>query len=310
MVVLPNNKKGALVLVGGTGRLGLAIAPGLVTAEGYTEFRALVRAESAPEKTKRLADAGWIVRVVDFKDPPALRQALQGTHTLIATVGGHERLALQKLLIDAAIDTGVHLFVPSQFGVDRRRWEAGHPILNMDLAVQEYAQARKLPTLIVSPGLFSDHMFQYLLDSNDNKMFLIDGGTAKISFTRRRDVGTVLAKALSDPRYADKGGHLCLQGETMPWKDAVTLFGTVTGRSLMYEELSLPDAQEEEFALRKQFVEQGDRSGLLRSILLHMFRVPAAGWEGLDQSAASETYGVDMEPLAATIQDVYLSKEV
>lgn len=49
-MVLPN-KKGALVLVGATGRLGLEIASGLLTSEGYTEFRALVRAESALEKT-------------------------------------------------------------------------------------------------------------------------------------------------------------------------------------------------------------------------------------------------------------------
>lgn len=68
-----SNKDGALVLVGGTGKLGLEIAPGLRQAKGYTAFVALVRGQSSPEKIQRFQEAGWTMEVVDdFHHQPAL----------------------------------------------------------------------------------------------------------------------------------------------------------------------------------------------------------------------------------------------
>jgi len=145
MVVVPN-KGGALVLVGGTGRLGLEIAPGLRQAKGYTAFIALVRSQSSPEKIQRLQEAGWTIAVVDdFLNQPALETALAGAHTVVSPVSGADKLSVHTSLVDAAKAAGVRLFVPSQFGVDPRRWEPGHAILDVDWAILDHAAAVGLP---------------------------------------------------------------------------------------------------------------------------------------------------------------------
>lgn len=306
-MTVQENKKGTLVLVGGTGQLGSEMADGLLQAQGFSAFVALVRASSSPEKIQLLKDRGWFVRTVDFNDSQAIQQALAGAHTVIATVRGDDMVAMQNTLVDAAKAAGVSLFVPSQFGIDPRRWEPGHPILDADINVLEHAKAVGMPTLVVSNGLFTDMIFGMFIDADSNKTTFIDGGKAKVSFTRRRDIGYVLAKALSDPQYAN-GGYLCLQAETMAWKDAVAVYEQVTGRMVTYEDITTKAAKQEETALLQQFFENGDLAALGRSFGFHILRVPAAGFQGLDVSAESQTYDIRMEPIAETIQDVYMSK--
>jgi len=112
---------------------------------------------------------------------------------------------------------------------------------------------------------------------------------------------------LSDPQYAN-GGNLCLQAETMAWKDAVTLDAKVTGQAVTYDDMPTDVAKREETALLQQFLETGDPATLGRSFGLHIVRVPASGYQGLDVSAESQTYDIRMEPVAETIKDVYISK--
>jgi len=140
-------------------------------------------------------------------------------------------------------------------------------------------------------------IFHYYVDLKRHTATVINGGTAKIPFTRRRDIGFALAEALSDPRYVDNGDYLCLQAETMTWKDALALLEKVTGQTFTYKNISTLDAQEEEKALQKQYYKQHDRPVLVRSLVFHLLRVPAAGWEGLDMSSVSETFNIPMSRL-------------
>ena len=121
----------ALVLVGGTGGLGLEVAKGLVTAKGFDKAVALVRPSASDDKIGNLRDIGWVVEKVDFDDANALA----------------EMVSLETKIIDAAKSSGASLFVPSQFGVDTRRWIGDFPVFQGKAAVLAHAEEVGLPSL-------------------------------------------------------------------------------------------------------------------------------------------------------------------
>lgn len=191
-----------LVVLGGTGSLGLEMAKGLITAEGFGAYTALVRSADS-EAAIALQDIGWTLRVVDdMSDVNKMTEAMSGVKTVVSTLGGGNMVQLEMVAIEAAKNAGATLFIPSQFGIDYRRFQSTFPFLAGKAMVLDKAEELGLPTLKVFNGFFSDYIFGFLTDlekCSTNLIGDLDGGT--ISFTRRSDIGYVLAKALGSPKY-------------------------------------------------------------------------------------------------------------
>lgn len=302
MTTTSNN---ALFLVGGTGGLGKEVAKGLVTAPGFDSRKALVRDTS---KGKDLEDIGWeLVQVSDFQDSKSLQDALVGAKTVVSTVGGGDLVRIEKSVLTAAKAVGASLFVPSQFGVDFRRWGATFPFLEGKKQVLDAAKDAALPTLCVFTGYFSDLIFSFLADPANAKGMIVGDGTAKISFTRRSDIGFVLAKALSDPKYSE-GGFLSIQGDNTTWKNGLATLEKVLDKKLEIEGVDAQDALQQERALLQKATDGGDMGAFYTAFKLHLLGAPARGNTGCDVSSEAITCGVDLQSLEQTLTEVYGSK--
>ena len=286
-----------LILVGGTGGLGYEVAKGLITAEVFDKAVALVRPSASDEKIENLREIGWVVEKVDFDDADALLSLLSGAKVVVSTLSGADIVSLETKIIDAAQSSGASLFVPSQFGFDYRRWIGEFPVFQGKRAVLAHAEKVGLSSLSVFTGAFSDVIFDFLADIAKMEATLVGGGTSKYSFTKRSDIGFVLAKALADPRYAN-GGFLSMQGDCMPWVDALSLIEKVTGKKFTYTEIDGEDALAQEKAL----LEKGDMASFYQAFGLHLLGDPARGSEGCDVSGEAVTLGVVMEPLEKTLE--------
>jgi NmrA-like family len=131
-----------LILVGGTGGLGMKIAKGLATAVGFDKKKAIVR---DAVKGKELEDMGWtLVPVADFTDAAALEAAFVGAKTVVSTFSGADLVALEKATVAAAKKVGASLFVPAQFGVDYRRWPNRPPILGLQATGSRSGQRSRI----------------------------------------------------------------------------------------------------------------------------------------------------------------------
>lgn len=155
----------ALVLFGGTGGLGLQVAKGLVTATGFTAKKAVVR-DASGAKAKQLEKMGWTpVEVKNLlEDKDGLVKAMMGAKTVVSTVSGSDMVDLEISIIHAAKQVGASLFVPSQFGVDYRRWGSAFPFMAGKKTVLETAAREGLPTLSVFCGYFSDYIFGFFME--------------------------------------------------------------------------------------------------------------------------------------------------
>ena len=296
----------SLTLVGGTGGLGIEIARGLVKSEGFSAYKAIVR---NAEKGKALQEMGWtLVEVPDYFDAAALESALIGAKTVVSTFGGNDLVKLDVTTAQAAKKAGVELFVPSRFGIDYRRWSSSNPFLTAKLQVTDTAKEIGLPTLSVANGYFSDWIFDLVADRVNGRARIIGDGSAKISFTRRSDIGKVLAKALEDPDLmkdaVDGNVTLCIQGETLPYKDAVSTLEKVMGKKFDIEYIDPESALKQEQDLLAKGME-GDVGAFWGSFVLHLLGEPARGISGCDNSEEAKSYGVRLETLAETLESIY-----
>jgi uncharacterized protein YbjT (DUF2867 family) len=288
-----------LFFVGGTGGLGSEIAEGLVKAEGFEEKIALVRSES--DKTKHLADLGWKVVVVDFSDAAALQASMKGVKVLVSTVGGASLQETEIALMNAAHAAGASLFVPSQFGVDFRRWKLTFPLMKLKAAVLEHAESLGLPTLQVQVGAFSDTTLHFLPDIPNRKATVVNGGKALYSFTRRSDIGYVLAKALGNPKY-NQGGYLAMHAETVSYMQYLTLVEEVAGFKFTIEDISGEEAHQRE----QELLAKGDMGSFFGAFALHLLGAPVYNEStGFDVSPNADNLGHEMESIRTTIERAF-----
>jgi uncharacterized protein YbjT (DUF2867 family) len=296
----------SLILVGGTGGLGIEIAKGLVKAEGYNAYNAIVRNVS---KAAALKDMGWtLIEVSDYYDSKALEAAMQGAKTVVSTFGGNDIVKLDIATIRAAKNVGAELFVPSQYGIDYRRWSTTNPFIVAKQQVLEAAKEVGLPTLCVFIGYFSDYIFGLITDLAHSKARIIGDGSAKTTFTRRSDIGKVLAKALADPDLLkgsiENNATLSMQGETLSYKEAIETLEKVMGKKMEIEYLDPSEALKQEQDLLAKGLE-GDVGAFWGSFALHLLGEPARGSTGSDTSAEAKSYGVQLETLSESLESVY-----
>ena len=297
---------GSLILVGGTGLLGSELAKGLVTAHGFAHKKALVR-DHTTSKAQALHQLGWTLITVNDFTHSELEQALQGAQAVVSALGGSRMVALETAVIRAAQQAGASLYVPSQFGVDYRRWGTDFPFMAAKAQVLQVAADVQLPTLQVFNGMFSDTIFGFLADPVHAKARVVgtkQSSGAKMSFTRRSDIGHVLARALADPALLQGGGTLSIQGDHMTWGQALQVLSQTIGKDLTIEYLDPEQAQNTEMELLKKGL-KGDMASLSEAFALHLLGEAGRGNDGADTSAQAVDYGVQLESLGETLQDVY-----
>lgn len=293
-----------LILVGGTGGLGSEVAKELVTAEGFGNKKAIVRDAT---KAKALEDLGWtLVEVPNYFDEATLEQAFSGAKTVVSTFGGGDLVKLEIATVEAAKKAGATLFVPSQFGVDSRRWELSNPFLAAKLDVVKAATNVGLPVLLVATGYFADTTLPFLFDLENNKAILV--GDAKVSFTRRSDIGKVLAKALDDSSALPTGdndvAYLNVSGQTVSFKEALGIYESVTGKKIEIEYVDLETATAQEQELLAKGL-QGDIGSFYASFALHLRAEPERGSTGANTSEEANNLGVQLESLEETFRSLY-----
>jgi NmrA-like family len=298
----------ALILVGGTGGLGMDIAKGLVAAEGYGSHKAIVRDVT---KAKALQEMGWtLVELADYFDTSGLEHAMVGAKTVVSAFGGGDLIKLETATIEAAKKAGATLFVPSQFGTDYRHWDLYFPFLASKQETLKVAKDAGMPTLIVFTGCFTETSMPFLFDIENNKATLVGdpNSMAKVSFTRRSDIGKVLAKALSDdtvlPSGEDEIAILSISGETMSFKEFIEVYERVSGKTMEIEYIDPAAAKiNEQELLAKGF--EGDFQAFMGSFVLHLLGEPERGSTGLNTSEEAKSYGLKLETVEETLCSLY-----
>jgi len=192
-----------VALVGAGGNLGVAVIAELVKS-GLFDITVLTRDPS----THTFPPSVKVVKV-DYSSLESLATALTGQDALVSLLASAvvANPAIQKLLIDASIKAGVKRFIPSEFGCDLHNAKVrALPLFAGKVATEEYldeqAQKGTISYTLIYTGPFLDWGLRnkLLLNFDDRRIDLYDGGEHQFSTSRLSTVGKAVRRVLTHPR--------------------------------------------------------------------------------------------------------------
>jgi hypothetical protein len=149
---------------------------------------------------------------VDYTSQESLQAALNGHDAVVSTVSG-VAIAGQKLLIDAAISSGVKHFIPADYAMSLR--SPGVRLLppyTDVLEIENYLRARsdKISWAIVACGGFLEYSFDlpFMIDLAHCRIDIVNGGEVPFSISDFRTVAKAISGVLRQPERVV--GH-CVQ---------------------------------------------------------------------------------------------------
>jgi len=146
-----------ILVAGATGNLGLKICMALI--QRGAKVKALVREESDSDKLQLLAEAGVEIMRVNYGNPENIRDACKGIDCLVSALAGLGDVILdaQKILLEAALLTGVKHFIPSDFCTDYTRLVPGEN-RNFDLrrTFRAHIDSSNIKVTSIFNGAFAD----------------------------------------------------------------------------------------------------------------------------------------------------------
>jgi len=190
-----------VAVLGGTGNLGSHI----VKALAKNGFSVEVFTQSDPAKAESAFSQLSKVKTVkvDYSSTESLVSAFKGIDAVVSVVGSFQ-INLQTTVIEAAVKAGVKRFIPSEFGADTfAPYTAEEPIYGGKRAVVKALKSHedKMSWTGIVTGFFFDEEQGALLfvDPVKKTATIFGSGDAKVSVTRRHDIGEYVAAVLANP---------------------------------------------------------------------------------------------------------------
>ena len=222
-------------LTGATGQLGRLVVPELL-ARGVapSDLVAVVRDAA---KAQPLAEAGVQVRVADYDQPDALRDALAGVDQLllISSSAIGQRTAQHANVIDAAKHNGVARIVyTSLLKADTNTMPLGEE----HRATEQLLADSAIPAAVLRNGWYVEN-YTGQLDSYQAVGAIIgSSGQARVAPAPRSDYAAAAAVALLDDSV--NGVHE-LAGPAVTLTELAAVLSDVTGAELPYKDVSLEE---------------------------------------------------------------------
>lgn len=229
-----------IIVTGGTGRLGRAVAERLAEQVPAAQLGVSVR---EPAKAADLAVRGIRVRRGDFGDPAALAYAFEGA-TQVLIVSGPADPAPHRVAIEAAAAAGAEriLYTSHQAANPGSLFIAtrGHAATEQDLADSG------VPFIALRNGFYASTP-AFLLRSALETGELILPADGPFSWTAHQDLADAAVVALTEPERLEGVTPTLTGPELLDYSDVAAIASELTGRKIT--RVTVPDEQWKQDAL-------------------------------------------------------------
>jgi uncharacterized protein YbjT (DUF2867 family) len=222
--------KKIILVAGATGNLGERIINALLARDA--EVRAVVRSGCDIEKLNKLEKLGVKIFTVNMSNVEEISNACIGVSCVVSALQGLKEVIVdtQKVLLDAAIASGVPRFIPSDYSIDFTRFPHGEN-RNLDLRRDFHKYLDK--TSVSATTIFNGAFAELLTDQMPLILFklkrILYWGNAdqRLDFTTMDDTATFTASAALDPSTPR---ILRIAGDQVSARELTTVMSEVTGK--------------------------------------------------------------------------------
>lgn len=172
------------------------------------------------------------VIAVDYSNKESIKSALSGVDVVICTISCMA-LGLQTGIAAAAMEAGVKLFVPSEFGNSSEGETEG--IWGKKAVIQTQLKAADIPYTIFYTGPFADFIWTPFLGLNvpSGKVTIAGDGNKQISFTSRADSARYISHILTHlPAEQLKNHIFTIAGENKSFNEIFQTYEAKTGKKV------------------------------------------------------------------------------
>jgi len=218
-----------IVVAGATGNLGSKIVNALV--EKGAVVHAIVRQGSGSNSVDRMRQQGVKVFTVAHYTSKELADACIGADCAVSALAGLEEVIIdaQKAFADAAIQSGVPRFIPSDYSLDFTNLVPGKN-RNLDLrrTFHAYLQGKPLAITSIFNGAFMELLTgeMPLILSKIKRVLYWGNANVQMDFTHTNEVAKFTAAAALDPTTPR---YLYIHGDRMSNNEVRTLMSELKG---------------------------------------------------------------------------------
>ena len=216
-----------ILITGATGKTGSAAVQEL--SNQNIPFRVLIRNE---EKRNQITDMGGEVIIGAIEDDAALNQAMEGVQkALVLLPNSEQQLFLEKKVVDAALEANVqHIVKMSSMEAVP---EATSPIPKLHMQSENYIKNSGMNWTMIKPNFFMQNLLGSGKTIVEQNKFFLPMGEGKAGMIHTKDVGTVIAKVLSEDGH--EGQNYEVTGpEILSFHDVAEIFSKVLGKKVDY----------------------------------------------------------------------------
>ena len=216
-----------ILITGATGKTGSAAVQEL--SNRNIPFRVLIRNE---DKLNQITDIGGEVVIGAIEDDAALNQAMEGVQkALVLLPNSEQQLFLEKKVVDAALEANVqHIVKMSSMEAVP---EATSPIPKLHMQSENYIKNSGMNWTMIKPNFFMQNLLGSGKTIVEQNKFFLPMGEGKAGMIHTKDVGTVIAKVLSEDGH--EGQNYEVTGpEILSFHDVAEIFSKVLGKKVDY----------------------------------------------------------------------------
>ena len=226
-----------ILITGATGKTGSATAKSL--GEKGERFRALIRNE---EKKEGLESLGGEVVIGSIENTDVVNQSMQGVKTVLVLLPNSEsQLALEKQLVDSAKQAGVERIV--KMSSIEATPDATSQIPKLHLESEEYIKQSGLAWTMIKPNFYMQNLLASAGTIKDQGKIFLPMGEGKTGMIDTTDVGTVIAKVLSEDGH-ESMNHEITGPEILSFYEVAEIFSKALGKQVDYVDVPM-DAYKE-----------------------------------------------------------------
>lgn len=222
-----------IAITGATGQLGSQIVAQLTKKVNPSEIVAIVRDE---QKASGLKELGVNVRVADYHNTEALKNALSGVDKLmlVSSSDFNDRLQQHKNVVDAAKNAGVKHIVYTGVSMNDVNTSVLKDFMTDHYQTDEHIKNSGIDYTLLQHNLYADVVPMFLGPNVTETGIFFPAGNGKVPFALRSEMAEAAANVLASNDEHNNKTYRISSNESYDFNTIADAIGKATGKSVSY----------------------------------------------------------------------------
>jgi len=221
-----------IAITGATGHLGSQIVAQLAKKVNPSEIVAIVRDE---QKAAALKELGVTIRVADYHNTEALKNALSGVEKvmLVSSSDFNDRLQQHKNVVDAAKNAGVKHIVYTGVSMNDVNNSVLKDFMFDHYQTDEHIKNSGIDYTLLQHNLYAEVVPMFLGENVAETGIFFPAGKGKIPFALRREMAEAAVNVLTSDDHFNKTYRIN-SSESYDFNTVANAIGKATGKTVSY----------------------------------------------------------------------------